>query len=234
MTTTEIQQQALAAAMDLKNQDLGPVNALLDDDAFWVAQEARIKQAEEQEQREKDAERQERQRQRIAEIPAIYRTEFDPKLSSLDRETILLAREWSPERGKGLGLIGTTGLGKTRLLVRVLMRLQNCSWLYMPAAKFAKNVRAQYDEDWGVSNPAFTALRYAHRVRVLLLDDIGQESPTEAVSEALFELVEDRTSRSLPILWTCNLSGPQLAQRHKTRGAALVRRLIEFSDMPKS
>lgn len=224
----QTQQDAIGAFAD--TGDTAPLVALLDDDAFWVDHEARMKELEAQEEKERLAKEAEIAKRRVLDIPSIYRVEFEPKKSQLPKHVIAAVREWMPSCGKGLGLTGTTGLGKTRLLVRVLMRLK-CSWLFLPSTKFAKCLTEQY-EHWPVGSEALAKLKTAKRCDVLLLDDVGQENATQNASSALYDLIEYRTSEGKPILWTCNLSGEELANQHKTRGPALVRRLREFSIMP--
>jgi DNA replication protein DnaC len=203
---------------------------LLEDDAFWQKREAELAERERVEREEREAAEDALRARRFSEIPVEYQREFDPGLSKLDKETIRTCRAWTPDDGRGIGLHGATGMGKTRLLCAVLRR-QQCSWLYLPASKLSLAVSDQWNEDWGIAARASSTLREARRVRVLLLDDVGDEKHTEAVTAELKDLVEHRTSRAMPILWTSNLSPEQITAKHGERGAAIVRRLGEFSWM---
>ncbi len=200
-------------------------------DAFWKRREAEIAEMEKQEREEHEAEVKALRESRWRAIPATYREEFNPKLSKLPDGVIATVKAWQPS-ATGIGLMGNTGLGKTRLIVRGILSRLDCTWIFLPATEYASAVREQWSDDWGVAKAASEKLAAAKACRVLCLDDIGQESPSEAVSEAFASLIEHRTSRKKPILWTSNLGADALALRHKTRGAALVRRLKEFSLVP--
>lgn len=203
---------------------------LLDDEAFWDERGAWLAGKERQESEERAAAADALQARRFNEIPEVYRTEFNPSLSTMSKDTIRHCREWDHRSKRGIGLLGATGMGKTRLLCAVLRRLQ-CSWLYLPASKLSLAVSDQWQEG-SVGSRAFSTLREAKRVRVLLLDDLGDEKHTEAITAELKDLVEHRTSRGLPILWTSNLSPEQITAKHGERGAAIVRRLAEFTWTP--
>lgn len=207
------------------------LHELTQDDAFWAKRELEIK-AYEAEQKRKKAEAAAAKRiERWLQIPKIYREPFEPAKSPIPPDVFAEVRRWTPESGRGIGLLGASGMGKTRLLVRLLHRLE-CTWLFVPATRYAAAVREQYDHDHFTANRAFELLRDCRTVQVLLLDDIGQESPTEAVSEAMFDLIEYRTARKKAVLWTGNFTADELRTRHKTRGAAIVRRLQEFTWSP--
>lgn len=205
-------------------------SALEADDAFWSQREALLAERERQESEERKAAAEALQARRFSEIPEEYRKEFDPALSSMDKETIRHCRAWDHKTKRGIGLLGATGMGKTRILCAVLRR-QQCSWLYLPASKLSIAVSDQWQEG-SVGSRAFSTLREAKRVRVLFLDDLGDEKHTEAITAELKDLVEHRTSRGLPILWTSNLSPEQITAKHGERGAAIVRRLAEFTWTP--
>jgi DNA replication protein DnaC len=207
------------------------ITKLLEDDAFWQKREAELAERERVEREEREAAEDALRARRFSEIPGEYQRTFDPAQSTLAKETILYCRDWTPNAGTGIGLMGATGMGKTRLLCATL-RKQPCSWLYLPASKLSLAVSDQWNDAWGIAARAGATLREARRVRVLLLDDIGDEKHTEAVTAELKDLVEHRTSRSLPILWTSNLSPEQITAKHGERGAAIVRRLAEFSWSP--
>lgn len=206
---------------------------LIDNDTFWQEIEQRQAAIQAEEHREKEAATARLKAERLAAIPARYHEPFKASLSKVDRKALDHCINWHPDtcQGQGIGLFGSSGLGKTRLLCRLLFRLE-CSWLYLPAYQFSEAVTNQFSDQYSVAGDAVRALRAAHRVRVLFLDDIGDEKHTDSVSSALKGLIEHRTSRKLPTLWTSNLSDEQIAAKHGERGPAIVRRLAEFSWTP--
>jgi hypothetical protein len=66
------------------------------------------------------------------------------------------------------------------------------------------------------------------------MDDLGKPPATDRADAELEELVEVRTSQLLPILWSANGSSAWLIKRMgPDRGEPLVRRLSEFSEIPR-
>jgi DNA replication protein DnaC len=205
---------------------------LQDDDAFWTEREALLADMAAQEQRRKARQIAEEQEARAFQVPAAYREPFDEKRAKLSRTIINEVQAWKPSLGTGIGLTGSTGLGKTRLLISKLLTL-DCTWLYLPATHLAKCVARQYNDDYTVANAAFITLRDARQVKVLMLDDIGHENATESVSSELMEIVEFRTARQKPILWTTNMTSKEIAACHPKRALPMIRRLCEHCWVPK-
>ncbi len=199
-----------------------------DDEAFWSKRDAEVAALRQQEREEHDARRAQREEERWQAIPAIYRELFDPKKSRVSRDAIQHCRAWTPDAGLGIGLTGTTGLGKTRLICSVLRRFRNThSWIYLPAFEMSNLVANQWNDDDWTAMDAVRRLNRSKRADILVLDDLGDEKSTEASTTFLKELVEHRMSHKLPILWTSNLHRDVLSAKHGVQGAAVVRRLLE-------
>lgn len=133
--------------------------------------------------------------------------------------------------GRGLILLGETGVGKTRvawtLLRRVLIEDHvNLGFAWFDGVQFGHDIgthyRADDAEDW-LERTAKTAL--------LFFDDLGKLKLTERAETELFGLIERRCANELPIIVTTNDTGDSLAARMTdNRGPALVRRLREFCE----
>lgn len=209
------------------------INKLLsiaDSDTYWDKRNKEIEAHRAAERDAKRARREERLKKQLLQIPDEYRKEFDPAKSRMNIEAIRYCKSWIPELGTGIGLTGTTGLGKTRLACAILRRLNTThSWIYLPAFKMSNYVARQWDDNNQIAMDAETQLKRALRCDVLVLDDLGDERCTEASTSFLKELVEIRTSMTLPIIWTSNMTKEDLARRHGVQGAAVVRRLVDYS-----
>lgn len=205
---------------------------ILADEEFWRHRDAELALEREEAERAKAAKAAAVKAARWEAVPEVYREEFDPKAAKYSRDVVAKAKFWTPDSGRGIGLMGGSGLGKTRLLVAVLRLHQQWSFLWLPASEFSRAVADEWSDDFRVAGEAEAKLRAAHRVKILLLDDVGDERATDASTAALKALVEHRTSRRLPILWTSNLTEEQIEARHGERGKAIVRRLAEFSWTP--
>jgi len=125
------------------------------------------------------------------------------------------------ELGSGLFFTGPVGVGKTYeaagvavAAIRASKRVgwvSTAKWLYQMRESFNGGERAE-------------AVRDLARKDVLVIDDIGAESPTDWAKEILYVLVNSAYENKTPMVVTSNLTGAQLAQ---ALGARLVDRLVE-------
>lgn len=147
--------------------------------------------------------------------PPIYR-HTDWQRAGLSPVCRDLARRWSPAWGSercGLGIYGSTGLGKTRAMFGILRRLHfaGVAVLAVDAVRFAKAA-----SDWNASDSterreARRLIYRMHSVRVLLLDDLAKERSTPAVASAMHDLIETRLRNFRPLLFTTERTGTELA-----------------------
>jgi DNA replication protein DnaC len=224
-TTTTDDPQGLQVALA---QAAARFARLTEDDAFWSRREALLAEREAKARAERKREAAAERARRLAALPARYQETYDPARSRLSSRARASVSGWRESSPRGIGLCGATGLGKTRALCSILRRL-SCPWLYLPAGRFSIAVSDQWADSYRTASEASGLLKEARTVKVLLLDDLGDEKHTEAVTAELKELIEYRTSRALPLLWTSNLTPDQIKAKHGERGAAIVRRLEEFT-----
>jgi hypothetical protein len=129
---------------------------------------------------------------------------------------------------RGLIFHGDSGKGKSRIAWQLLKRE------FMAGRSIAvldPTMGFDYSKKFGVS-PAEASKWVEHKMNVdlLLLDDVLKVKLTDSVEQALFAIVNYRTERGLPILFTTNDTGETLKSRmSEDRGPALLRRLKEFS-----
>lgn len=142
-----------------------------------------------------------------------------------------LARDWWPawdSEERGLGISGPTGVGKTRAAYAILTRLHFAGFevLAIDAIAFARAASSYHDDDRLERTAARTLLRQAHTSRILLLDDIGKEPATPRTAAALHELLEIRNRSRLPLIWTTERIGDELAPMFGSNYAdGILRRL---------
>lgn len=189
-------------------------------------------------------------------IPPLYR-ENDPSRFPVEFRSACSAWKINPH---GLGLTGPSGIGKTRCIFWMLGRMIDDPALF---DKFLKSVPGGCDASEFLNKSHFPRVKAIndgffsklvveasfmekvdfrailasfYAAPIVFLDDIGQSKLTERVCAELYQLVEYRTSHLLPILFTSNFSGDQLAARFTdlTRGTAVVRRLAEFCNIISS
>lgn len=167
----------------------------------------------------------------LAICPPIYR---DTEISRIDADCGRAAVAWNFQSPRGLGMLGLTGIGKTRAAFIALRRAfdagKACRSISHNA--FTRTVQTAFAGDGRDREDAKALLDGFQRCDVLLLDDLGKPPPTERADAELEELVEVRTCNLKPILWSANGSAGWLVKRMGSdRGEPLVRRLSEFCDI---
>ena len=139
-----------------------------------------------------------------------------------------------PDRMPFLGLIGKSGHGKTRVISQIVKHMiwrgDYVTWIN--SAKFQWCCQNQFNDQ--SKDEAQRTLRMATKTAILVFDDIGSLKATEAVSDALYGLLEHRTANGLTTLWTSNetldeiLIGKHITEKARSRSTS---RLGGYSDI---
>lgn len=182
---------------------------------------------------------QQREREKLdkrwAEIcPPLYR-ETDPRHPGILPAFFTAAADWHPG-DKGLGFMGNSGGGKTRLLFWCLRRAFEAGLRVEAVShhRFTMLVMHAFGNS-SSSDESWNKLERILSCDVLLLDDLGKAPSTERCDAELENLIETRGSNLRPILWSANGHGQWLIDRFgPDRGAPIVRRLAEFSTVVKA
>jgi len=187
--------------------------------------EKRIAESEQEaEYRRKDA----LERDFWSSVPPLYRD------TDIQRLNPILAREvmtWEYD-SKGLGIRGISGSQKTRAAVALLhkMKIQGKSVFFIKATDIARFAANQFSNDQDQKNEAYRSIRSTHTCQVLLIDDIGKGRMSPASEELLYDILDKRSERKLPVIWTANSTAEQLHDMMSPdRGDAIMRRLGEFT-----
>lgn len=134
---------------------------------------------------------------------------------------------------QGLGFVGGVGECKTRAMFTLLRRLIMDEGVYCKAVsspKFAMLCANQFSDDDELKSDAEKKMKTFHSCAVLFIDDVGKNKMTERAEVELYDLLETRTGKMIPTLWTANASDSEMmAMFSKDRGEAILRRLAEFS-----
>jgi DNA replication protein DnaC len=170
---------------------------------------------EEEEQRVK-SERQQAKRDAWAKIVPLDYQKTDWNHPGLHPTCQTLAKDWNPAwnaEERGLGIVGPTGVGKTRAAYAILTRLHfsGIPVAAIDAIDFATAASSYNDDDRADRAAARALIERVKTVRVLLLDDIGKDPATPRTNAALHDLLEKRNQRHLPTIWTSERVGSELA-----------------------
>lgn len=116
--------------------------------------------------------------------------------------------------GKGILMVGNTGLGKTHLslsIANVLIPRGFCV-LYSSANELIRKInKEQFEGQDG------DTLSLAKDCDLLILDDLGVEKVTEWSSSLLYEIINTRQNRRAPIIANTNLDLDELKEKYKDR-----------------
>ena len=181
----------------------------------------------------------------LAVCPPAYRLSGDPLPPGTPRDALaimtvpdrlppdLLAACLGWEYGvRGLGIVGSSGLGKTRAMMLLLRRLimedgRDCE--YVSETELADSVISL-----ALTDGAALSRRLARlcTVDVLFLDDLGQGRMSDRVEAAMWHIAETRTKHLRPVLFSTQAdagNGLHGATGNRRRADAIERRLIQFS-----
>lgn len=162
-------------------------------------------------------------------------------LQSTPAKAITLDEIWrhDPKSPKGLGIIGISGQRKTRIVFELFRRWheRGAKIMAINAVHFADDLAAAYENGAGFAERFMEKLEKA---RILLIDDLGKEKLTERVEATYYRIVEFRKGHKLPLFFTANMTGRDLAEKWKANAKAqgffsdraepIVRRLREMTD----
>tara|TARA_R110000796_G_scaffold167313_4_gene284239 strand:+ start:10469 stop:11167 length:699 start_codon:yes stop_codon:yes gene_type:complete len=172
--------------------------------------------------------------------PEAFR-ETNPKHPGLSQVGLDAARSWLqlPTTDKrGLGFIGWTGLGKTRILYLALRACLDRGQKVMAIgstehARCAIRAAGGAGADTRTQDSSRQTIELCKRADVCLVDDLGKGTATPRSIEAMEELIDYRTSHNKAILWSANAGGDWLAAYFGAdSGPPIVRRLSECSITP--
>ncbi|MBQ9042328.1 MAG: ATP-binding protein [Eggerthellaceae bacterium] len=128
--------------------------------------------------------------------------------------------------GMGFFIDGQQGTGKTHLAAAVFRTLckMGCGARFVVVPDLMEAMRSRKTEDRDQTARLAT-------VDVLVLDDLGKETPTPYACERLFDIVNARYNAMLPIGVTSNFTRGEIAQRltEGDVGRSIASRLCEMT-----
>lgn len=131
---------------------------------------------------------------------------------------------WRPEQGRGLGLIGATGHGKSMLLHHLASQLYLAHYdvhlTYMTHFAFLMGSMDQRERR--------QELKRCCQSEILLMDDIDKAKMTDRVEPDFYHVLETRLRWERPLLCSVNQKGEAMQRNLSVnRGEPIIRRLRE-------
>ena len=151
----------------------------------------------------------------------LYPDKFDPEYGASQRtvmqnnydECVRFAENFSG-KGRGIVMIGNTGLGKTHLSLAIASRVieRGFSAVYVSVPEILRTLdREQFKKTDENTMSLITGCD------LLILDDLGAETSSERNVSMVYELINSRINRLLPIIINTNLTLTEIQSRYKDR-----------------
>jgi DNA replication protein DnaC len=175
----------------------------------------------------KDEKRKQDWDRRVGSYYYTFDTDKIPQPIQPHLETVF---NWHPDSPRGIGFIGKSRTGKSRVLFELGRRLYMKGQDVYPTSgiEFAEKVAGQVTDKEGFE-------QYTHRVKhckILLFDDADKCRFTEAVEAAYYGMLEYRRRFQRPILASVNSNGKAMAAAASdNRGEPIVNRLRDLCEI---
>lgn len=175
-------------------------------------------------------------------LPLRYRYNIPLRPEQVDREAFIQLKGYLDnvtERvatGESLYIYSeNTGNGKTTWSSKIMNQFIRKSVvkstldndvLYLNVSLFVEGMRGQYSE---YSEEMASLRERAMTCKLLILDDIGAERPSEYVCERLYDLINHRYTNMLSTIYTSNLTPFELGDRLGARIESRVRSAVQIN-----
>ena len=152
---------------------------------------------------------------------SLYSTEADPQIGCSPRDAMknnladcVKFAESFNGFGRGIFMIGATGLGKTHLslsIANVLIK-SGFSVVYNSVPELVRKLNSeQFGRDEG------DTMQVISDCDLLILDDLGAEHSTEYSASLVYQLLNTRLSRNKPVIASTNLNMNEIKLRYQDR-----------------
>ena len=138
------------------------------------------------------------------------------------------------KHGTGAYIVGNVGTGKTHLASAVarLAIDDGMSTIVTDTLDILASLKATFGTDESEDD----VLSRLSRCKLLVIDDLGKEAPTDWVLSQVFRIVNDRYEQMRPVIVTTQFSRPELIERLAKNGdeetaVAIVSRLFEMCEL---
>lgn len=190
------------------------------------AEKERIKRLQEENER---AERERKKKRIKAYKKAGIKPRFIEAKSDMAKDVFGLVKQ-----GIGVYIVGNVGTGKT-YLASAVARLAIDDGMSTRVTD-TLGILASLKATFGTDESEDDVLSRLSRCKLLVIDDLGKETPTDWVLSQVFRIVNDRYEQMRPVIVTTQFSRPELIERLAKNGdeetaVAIVSRLFEMCEL---
>lgn len=119
----------------------------------------------------------------------------------------------SDAENKGLGLMGSVGVGKTHILLGIANALLNRR-VPVVMVNTPELIGELYDAQFSRDEEGLNAKIYKlGTARVVIFDDVGKEKITDWVQVQYYRIINQRYARRLPTIFSSNLTMDEIAEK---------------------
>ena len=153
----------------------------------------------------------------IGLYPATVDPEFGETQQNIMRKNYEECKRFAEEfngYGYGLFMMGNTGLGKTHLSLAIANELIGKGYCVIYGS--VPELLRRLDKEQ-FKNAEGDTMELVTDCELLILDDLGAENNTDRYTSLLYEMINARQSRSLPMIINTNLEMAQIKARYQDR-----------------
>jgi hypothetical protein len=127
--------------------------------------------------------------------------------NSIDWPAYRQVKEWNVDANKGMALIGDQGSGKTTALWALFRELElvGINPILLNSVEMGRIL--------GEAARDIKAVTWMYRCRVLMIDDLGKERASPGVASLLWEVLNERYNRNLPVIVSSRFRGDDFEKR---------------------
>lgn len=190
------------------------------------AEKERIKRLQEENER---VERERKKKRIKAYRKAGIKPRFIDAKSDMAKDVFGLVKQ-----GIGAYIVGNVGTGKT-YLASAVARLAIDDGMSTRVTD-TLDILASLKATFGTDESEDDVLSRLSRCKLLVIDDLGKETPTDWVLSQVFRIVNDRYEQMRPVIVTTQFSRPEMIERLAKNGdeetaVAIVSRLFEMCEL---
>lgn len=137
-------------------------------------------------------------------------------MEKIYRYCVDYAENFSPKTSRNILMYGNTGLGKTHLSLAIASEVlkKGFSVSYDSAINFLRQIE---NEHFGRDSSGKDTLGLILSSDLLIIDDLGAEYDNRFSAATIYNIIDTRLNRSLPVIITTNLTHHEIEERYDAR-----------------